>query len=80
MHFYEYAVKAKRQESGEGRVKEKTNMKKNSFNYLEWQKKTTLFTIYNMYTNKKLKKRFSKDIYSYVLYCIVLNYQELCYT
>lgn len=34
MHFYEYAVKG-RKESGEGRVKEKTNMKKSSFNYLE---------------------------------------------
>lgn len=35
MHFYEYAVKRRRKKSGEGRVKEKTNMKKSSFNYLE---------------------------------------------
>lgn len=78
MHFYEYAVKRRRKKSGEGRVKEKTNMKKSSFNYLEWQKKTTLFTIYNMYTKENLRNAFQK-IYIH-MYCILLNYQNLCYT
>lgn len=45
-----------------------------------YRKRKLHYLLYIQYVyKKKLKKRFSKNIYIH-MYCIVLNYQDLCYT